>query len=92
MARGFSGTTGGYPANEYNLKRTTESTESENSQIHYMRHTSSSIERAKNRTFGRSPQGPQEMQLVQVGGNVSASAQTWAQLRNYKNSVTSNSS
>ena len=57
MARGHSGTTGGFPANEYNLmKRTTESSESESSHAHYMRHTSSSFERAKGRTFRKSPQ------------------------------------
>lgn len=59
MTRGHSGTTGGYPVNEYNIKRTTESTESENSQAHYMRETSSSLQRARNRNFGRSPQDAQ---------------------------------
>ena len=62
MARGYSGTTGGYPANEFNMKRTTESTESEGSQAHYMRHTSSSIERTKGRQFGKSPQNLQQKQ------------------------------
>ena len=55
--RGMSGTTGGFP---YQVKTTTESTDSkrtnsELSEKHYMRHTSNSKERAKSRTFGRSP-------------------------------------
>ena len=63
--RGMSGTTGGFP---YQVKTTTESTDSKrtNSEVsekHYMRHTSSSKERAKTRAFGKSPknmlrQGP----------------------------------
>ena len=77
MARVHSGTTGGYPANEYNIKRTTtESTESESSQAHYMRHTSSSFERAKGRTFGKSPHV--DLHAMNNGLPQSIAAQNWA--------------
>ena len=85
----MSGTTGGFP---YQIKTTTESTDSNkrtNSEVsdkHYMRHTSSSEQRAKSRTFGKSPKNLLRPNAVGynlppfVGANPNL-----AQLHNYNN-------